>query len=71
MKYQKALRNKIDRIIKYVEEEVRIGKCNESDIQAIADAIRNEVEPYRRIATPAEIEYEIEMTILRGKEDPF
>jgi len=71
MKYQKALRNKIDRIIKYVEEEVRIGKCNESDIQAIADAIRDEVEAYRRVATPAEIAYEIEMSILRGKEDPF
>lgn len=66
MKYKKALVNKIARIIRYVEEEVRIGKCTAEDIEDIAEAIGANVQPYRSVATPAEIDAQVTARSLDG-----
>jgi hypothetical protein len=71
MKYQKAMKKKLSRIAAYVQREVEIGKCDQSDIEAIARHIVLTVTPYNELLTPAQINAEIEMEILRLKEDPF
>lgn len=71
MKYQKAMKKKLSRIAAYVQREVEIGKCDQTDIEAIARHIVLTVTPHNEVLTTAEINAQIEMEILRLKEDPF
>lgn len=48
MKYQAAMKKKLSRIGAYVQREVEVGKCSQSDIEHIARHILMTVTPYTR-----------------------
>lgn len=71
MKYQKAMKKKLSRIAAYVQREVEIGKCDQSDIEHIAKHILLTVTPYNEVLTHEQISANIDAEILRLREDPF
>lgn len=73
MKYKNAMKRKIARIEDFFKYEIRSGKCTKGDIDFILDTLRGTLEPWQeeRPLTPAQIDAEVEMQILRMKEDPF
>jgi hypothetical protein len=73
MTYKNAMKRKIARIEKTFKYEIRSGKCTKEDIDFILDTLKGTLEPWKeeQPLTPAQIDAEVEMHILRMKEDPF
>jgi hypothetical protein len=73
MKYKNAMKRKITRIEDVFKYEIRSGKCTKADINFILDTLKGTLEPWQeeQPLTLAQIDAEVEMHILRMKEDPF
>jgi len=73
MKYKNAMKRKITRIEDVFKYEIRSGKCTKEDIDFILNTLKGTLEPWQeeQVSTTAQIDAEVEMHILRMKEDPF